>query len=361
MQPLSKRSLSMVLALAGSLFCQSGGHADVIVTADGSRLVGKIETMSGDKLVIVTQIAGKLEIDPKLIVSVATDDPVNVQFESGDRLVGNVSESPEPGKSIMNTAIGEVVVPTEAITALWMPGADSPEVVAIKAEEEKLRLALTPQWTLTIEAGGSRSEGNTDSKNARGRIDLRRKTAQDLLQFYLAAEYGEQNKRRNRNEYLGGVNYEYMLSERWYWYARLGLEYDEFENIDIRATASTGAGYYWLKKPEHEFKTRAGIGYRHETYSTGGSQDDAILDLGWDYRVDVKSWMQFTQSTTYSPAWDDFGDYRLVADTGLIFPLKSDYMKLKLGFKKDYNSQPPPGVDRLDSTYYANIVVELKK
>jgi len=51
----------------------------------------------------------------------------------------------------------------------------------------------------------------------------------------------------------------------------------------------------------------------------------------------------------------------LTLDTALAVPLgNSDIWKLKLGVTNEYNSQPQPGLDRLDNTYYANIVLELK-
>jgi len=139
------------------------------------------------------------------------------------------------------------------------------------------------------------------------------------------------------------------------------LEYDEFEDLDLRATAAAGLGRYWIKKDEHEFKTRAGLGYRHEAFNNGVTRDDAIADLGMDYRVDIAPWLQFTHSGTFIPSLEDFGDYRLNLDTAFIFPLKNDAWKLKLGMRNDYNSNPTGDLERLDNTYYANILVEIKE
>ena len=63
---------------------------------------------------------------------------------------------------------------------------------------------------------------------------------------------------------------------------------------------------------------------------------------------------------TYSPDFEEFDDYRLDVDTALLMPLKSDNLKLKLGMRNEYDSQPVAGNERLDNTYYANLLLELK-
>lgn len=336
-------------------------RGDAVFTSDGSKIVGRIERFGGGKLIIVTEIAGKLEIDAGMITAIAVDEPLTVAFESGDRLVGTIEVSADQSTSVLHSALGDLTVTPSEIDAIWPVDGESPEVVALKAEADATRKALTPVWTATLEAGGSSSEGNTETLEARGRLDIKRKTEKDLLHFYLYGKYHDNADRRTVNEYRGGVKFENHMTGKWYWYARTELEFDEFEDLDLRATAAAGVGYYWLKKEEHELKTRLGLGYRHEAYDTGRMDDQAIIDLGLDYRFELAPWVQFTQSTTYSPDFEEFNDYRLDADTALVFPFKDPRVKLKVGMSHEYNSRPQPGFERLDTTYYANIVLELKK
>ena len=351
----------LLAAITACLMTAKPSLADVVFTSDGSKLVGKIEFLGGDKLILVTEIAGRLEIDASKVVAIAADEAITVEFESGDRLVGTIDVADDLAASVMHTALGDVPISPAQVTAAWPPGADSPEVLALREEVEKTRKELTPDWTVTLEAGGIMKEGNSETLDAQGRFDVIRKTKNDLLNLYLAAEYSEQDDKRSKNEYRGGIKYENMFSERAFWYARVEMEFDEFENLDLRSTAAAGAGYYWLKKPEHEFKNRGGVGYRHESYDNGDSSDEAVLDLGYDYRVDVAPWLQFKHAVTYSPDFEEFDDYRLDVDTALLMPLKSDNLKLKLGMRNEYNSRPQGDNERLDNTYYANLVLELKE
>lgn len=338
--------------------------ADSVWTSDGSKLVGKIEILSDNKLVLNTAIAGTLELDAAYITAIRTAEPVTVELKSGDRLVGTLVDSPESEQPFMHTALGDLPFSPGDIVSLWPAGAESPEMAALKAEyEEQVKeteKAYQPQWASTLEAGGVLKDGNTDTLDARGKLVLSRKTANDFLRYQLMGEYGEEDDRRTKNEIKGGLLYENNFAQRWSWYTRLALEFDEFENLDLRSTVAAGLVYRWIEEEDVEFKTRAGVGYRHESYDTGDTADDLVVDLGLDLRKDFAPWLRFTHSTTFSPSFEDFGDYRLDVDTAAAVPLGgSDRWKLKFGMLNEYNSKPQPGLEKLDNTYYVNILWDL--
>lgn len=344
-------SVAAFVVLAGAL------RADQVTLVDGSVLVGKVELVANGKLTLTTDFAGKLEIDAAKIKAYAIDGRVNVALSSGDTLVGPVSKTAED-KSTVSTAVGTIGFASTQVKSIWPEGTDSPEIVAAKVELEKAK----PKWSATVEGGIVSTEGNSDTLNGRLKAEARRKSADDLLKYYLSIEYGEQNDRRNRNEYIVGTRYEQTITGKWLWYTRGELEFDEFEDLDLRATAAAGIGYAWLKEEKTDLKTSVGGGYRHQAFDNGRSTDDAILDLGLDFRHDFGQYFRFTHATVYSPSVEDFSEYRVTMDTAVAIPLgpKSDIWKLKLGFKKEYNSDPQPGFDELDSTVYANIAVDIK-
>jgi putative salt-induced outer membrane protein YdiY len=196
---------------------------------------------------------------------------------------------------------------------------------------------------------------------ARAAATLQHKSKYDLWKFYLMGQYGEQNELRSVAEVKGGIYFEHLFGERPFAYMRNEAEYDEFENIDLRYTLIVGGGYYWLKEPTHQFKTFAGVGYLHETYSNGETRDDPQGEVGLEYMVDLTEWLKFTHNASWYPTFESLSDYRLVFDTAFLMPLgTSDKWKLKLGATHEYDSIPQPGLERLDQTYYANILLELK-
>ncbi len=354
-------ALATLLALLGAGATASG---DVITLTDGSRLIGSITRLQDGKIKIETQFAGTLEIEASLIKSIETEEAVNIGVDSGDRLVGQVEWQPATEQAVIHSEVGDVPVPIERISAIWPEGAPSPEEVVLEQQLEQAKKdyeARMAKWELVMEAGLVFTEGNTETFNARGAITATRKSHRDLLRFYLLGAYAEENKRRSRSEVMGGMYYEYLFTERLFAYGRLDLEYDEFENLDLRLSTVVGAGYYWLKKDDHEFKTRGGVGYLHETYMDNTQRDAAQAELGFDYRLDVAPWMRFTNSSTWYPTFDGLDDYRLVSDSAFVFPLGDGGMwSLKLGAKYEYKSIPAAGRERLDQIYYGNIVLTIK-
>ena len=346
----------------------------MVTLSDGSTLLGVVTRLDEGKLILETQFAGTLEIDAEMIVAIQTDETVNVGVDTGDRLVGPIEWKNEIDRAVVQTELGGIPVDVKRIDAIWPKDGKSPETLALEAQIDEAKAeveAALPKWEFTLEIGVLSKEGNTEEFTARGKIEARRKTPKDLLRLYVAGDYGETRNLRDTAEVFGGAYYEYLFTKRFFGYGKIELEYDEFENIELRLSTALGVGYYWIKKPEHELKTRGGVGFLHETYLPEWNADGARFrvdpkntvqsELGLDYRLDVAPWMQFVHGTTYYPTFESIRDYRLVSDTGLIFPLgDSDIWKLKIGAEYEYKSLPIGDADRLDQTYYANILLDLK-
>ncbi len=355
---MRKNRLSVLSGLL-TFVVVSALHADAVYTVDGSKLVGRIVQMYKGTLTIDTAVAGKLTIEKSQIIAIEADEAMTVEFESGDRLVGTIAVSSDQASATMRTALGDLSVDAKKMVSAWPEGQESPVLAEVKADAEKVRLASIPKWTTTLEVGGSNTDGNTETLEGRGRLDVVRKTSEDVLNFYLGGKYSETNKNRTTNEYRGGIKYENNIDERRLWYTRLELEFDEFENLDLRTIVAVGGGYYWIKDEPRELKTLLGFGIRHETYDTGQSNGSAVVDFAVDFRQDLEDWAQFTHTTRFSPDIEDTSDFRMDFDTALVFPLKKDEWKLKVGMRNKYNSRPQSGLDRLDNTFYANIVMSL--
>lgn len=338
--------------------------ADVVTLSDGSRLLGTVERMQDGKLVLVTKFAGTLEIDASMVTTIQTDQPVNVGMTTGDRLVGPIEWKPQVECAVVQTEMGGVPISLEKVSAIWPRDGKSPEVLALEEQIAEVKRQAEEQqakWRLVFEAGLFFAEGNNDVLRASGRAEALRQSPRDQLKFYLSGEYSEENDRRSTHEVKGGTYYEYLFTQRWFAYWRLDLEYDEFENLDLRLSTVAGPGFYLIKRPEHELKARAGMGYLHESFMDGLTRNVAQAEIGLDYRLDITPWMQFTNSTTWYPTFESVRDYRIVSDSALLFPLAdSEVWKLKLGALYEYDSIPNPGFERLDQTYTASVVAELK-
>ncbi len=342
--------------------CAAPLLADTVTLSDGSRLVGRVERLSDGQIRITTEFAGELTVPAEMVRGIDTSDDVNVEMNSGDRLVGKLDMTENSGS--VQTAMGRVSFKPDAVAAIWNKDGKSPEaivleqqVAAAKAEAEAARA----KWELSIEAGVLYQDGNTESLSARGRIEVRRRSDKELLLFYLAGDYAEQFERRSAAEARAGARYEYNFTERWFGFAKTDWEYDEFEQLTLRALFTVGGGYYWLKEERYELRSRLGLGFQHQEFFDLTTTDEFIAEVGLDGRWDITDKLRFTSANTWYPTFDSIDNYRLESDNAFVIPITADEQwKFKIGAMYQYNSRPTGNRDRLDETYYANLVLDLK-
>ncbi len=353
------------IALFTATLGLSAATADTVTLADGSRVVGDVIELMDGKLKLSTQFAGELVIDADQIVNVEIDETVNVGMATGDRLVGPIEFSAGLDQPMVATQYGGVPIDMSQVAAIWLIDAKSPEVRAIEAEEEQRRAeleAMLPKWSFVAELGFNKQEGNTETTDLRGNIELIRQTPKNQLKFYLSGEYGEDNQVRDTAEVKGGIYYEHLLTERLFAFITNENEYDEFEDIELRFQLLTGVGYYFFREDAYELKGRGGVGFLHESFiSDRDSKNVAQMDVGLDGRIDIAPWLRYVSENTYRPTFDGIDDYRLVFDNSLVIPIgNQEAWKVRIGVLNEYDSKVPVGVERLDTTYYANLQFSLE-
>ena len=106
MKRLQTSALIIGLACAFAAPCSG----DTSTTSDGSTLVGAIDGVADGKLVIITEIAGRLTIDLSKVTGISTARQMNVEIDSGDKLVGTVDTTAEPGQALVRSQLSEVPV-----------------------------------------------------------------------------------------------------------------------------------------------------------------------------------------------------------------------------------------------------------
>lgn len=329
--------------------------ADEVILTDGTRLIGQMQKLYEGKLTIKTELVGDLDIDVAKVQGVSTETPLTVQMKTGERAIGTLEYTPQTGQRILAEVPGTMALKLSDVTAAWPPDQVSPEVAEF---QQRLAKAESP-WSLRLEGGVDGQTGNTERVALNGRAEVRRTTERERLLLYSQVRFAHENHEDTVREVIGGVNLEADINKKWFGFAKLELEYDKFENLDMRTTATAGLGYFAIREPDRELKFRGGVGYQHESFRDGGSDDQAIAELGMDYRRKLAPWLLFNHSTTYYPTFDDIGDYRIVMENAGEIPLGTGTKwKLKLGLRNHYNSEPEAGIERLDTYYFANVAAE---
>ncbi len=355
-------------------------NADLIYLSDGSRLAGELLASTAEGYVIRTGFAGELTVPTASVAGITTDAPMMIGMHSADRVRGQLEYDPdESAQRITGTAFGALEIAVGELAAVWPPDQQAPTLrradqahraamarvkaahaKEVKAVEERLA-SFTDPWSGRITAGLNGASGNAQRLLFNGRAEARRETKRDRLMLFAEGTMQEQNKVLTEKEIRLGANIEHDIGGNWYAFARQELEKDKFENIDLRSQTLGGIGYFAIRKPTHEWKLRSGLGYQFEAFENGRNNRQGIVTLGYDYRVEINDWLRFTHNLTYFPSFTSpLRDYRLDSNMGVEVPLgHSDLWSLRLGLRHEYDNIPTPGAKSLDTTYGADIVVDI--
>ena len=338
----------------GSIFLAavfSIAFGDEVLLNDGSRLVGTVGTITDGKLSLTTDFAGELKIDMAKVKGITTDQPVTVETGDGERARGVLRYKEPYGQEVTSPSLGSRTLTLEQMKAVWIRESDSPEAIAaVKAK---------PKWTARLEGAIDGQTGNSESIAAHGRVQVKRTTETVRFQTYLQGRFARRNGEGTANEIMGGMGIEADLRDRLFAFGKVDLEFDEFEDLDLRSTLTGGLGYFWIREKGHEFKTRAGVGYQHESFNSGTSSDQLVIEAGVDYLKQMTSWLLFTHKTTYFPTLDGLDDFRLVSETAGEIPIDPDKIwRIRIGMRNEFDNLPRPGVERLDTYYFLSLVMD---
>jgi putative salt-induced outer membrane protein YdiY len=380
----------MMAATVAAVTCVSALHAaDEVWLTDGSRLVGTLVSAQGGKLTLKTDFAGDLNVDAAKVKGIRTDGKRVVGLVTGDRVTGQLTYSEEAGQKLEQTQFGAVNLKLGEVTGMWAEGTPAPDASGAPVPEQVAQQAQVHQqqvaeikkqheadmktleeryqkakanWTARIELGLTGQDyGVKEELAIKGRAEARRTTDVDRLLVYIDGEYEEIVNVRTQNKIRGGIDLEVDLTDRWFAFGKLSLEYDEIEGVDLRARVTSGLGYFLIREEVQELKVRGGVGYQHESFNYGATADDAVLELGYDYKVKLNDKLTFLHGLTYFPTFEGLNDYRIEADTALeIAMTDKDDWKVKLGVRNEYEGITNGPVPHLDTTYFLNLVLDIK-
>ncbi len=338
-------------------------QADVVETTNGTRITGKVAKIDGSVVVISTDFAGDISVKQSDVVSITTEAPLNFRLAGGSVLQGTLS-STGGGAIVVNGTEGTINTTVDKIAATWAPGSLDPEVAALQRG-----------WAYEVAADITGKTGNREQLGTSFSARAVQKTAQDTLQFYAAYDRQmtkeefvdpadgrtKERKSKSADQFKAGVDYSNNFSGKLSWYARNEGGFDRVKDIELYNVAAVGLGYDFIKKGNQVLTGRAGLSFRYEGYKNPLIEDvkAAGADFGLFHQYDSKNW-SLVNRLTWVPIFEDFGDFRAQHESFFELPMANPSWKLRLGLSNDYTSKPAPGVEKMDTTYFARLVLSFK-
>ncbi len=345
-----RRVVSTITAGLGLFVAGKAWAADRVELTDGSVILGKLISAEGGKFKFETTFAGTIELTQSQVKGFTTDEAVFVGLNGGSTVQGKV-ELTDTGIKVVATD-GQMSAATANVAAVWRPGADSPEVRKLKTESA----AKTRKWKYEANVALAGRTGPQEKFGGAAGFKATLESSQDKLVFTAAAEKARENGRETANSQKGAVDYSAFFTPTNVWYVRTGIEKDKIKALDLRSTSAFGLGHKVIKSGKQDLELRLGASYLYETYSNGTKFDSPGLDVAMLHSYQFSN-SRMTNTVSYTPAFKNFSNYRVHHESAIEFPLGASLWKLRTGIANDYQSMPPAGTERLDTTYYTSLVL----
>lgn len=315
-------------------------RADVIELDNGSKIIGTISKIGDGQLVVETDFAGSITVDLARVISCATNEPLHISFSGKHRIFGKLTFAKD--RTHVALADGGEFISAVPPAYAWPEGSRDP---------------LSRHWRYEAGLDVAGKTGNAERVSAGGRLSAQLEGPEDRLLLSVRYAYAKDESAESDNRIAGGIDFESYFGKKHSWYARTELEYDRIRKIDLRTTAATGYGHYFLKKPNHTLRGRTGLMYRHDSLRDQPSESTVGLDLGISHMYRFGNDWRLINDITYTPSIEDYRDYRIYHESFFEIPvLASRLWKMQLGVTHDYVRPPAEGSDDLDTTYFGRMI-----
>lgn len=325
--------------VAASLFIVQSVAADEVRMKNGDVIKGTVVKKETDKLIFNTSYAGDLQIQWSEIESLVTDQPLYVVLSDGTKMKGPLVET-QPGDARITLKQTE--------DALEETDFDLMKTRYINPTPDLTGEGI--RWSGNINAGGTLTQGNTDTKLLRFDAETIARTLNNRLTvggvFNRAQSDGSDYQFNSR----GYGKYDRFLTKQWYLYGNATLENDRFRDLRLRSTFGGGSGYQVFETPDLNLSFEGGLNYIKEDYYMAA--DEGYPGLRWATKYDQ---LFFTGSTRFFHEHEilvglkESNQTLVYSKTGLRFPLVFNF-NATAQFNYNWDSMPAAGRKKADST-----------
>jgi putative salt-induced outer membrane protein YdiY len=309
-------------------------RADQIVLKNGDRLTGSILKSDSDKLTLKTDYAGEIAINWSAIDQVSSNQPLFVTSKEGQVLVGRVETSADKLR-VHTKESGEVAVARETVQAMRSP------------EEQKLAQA----WSGFVDTGVSLTRGNSRTLTYTLGANADRITERDEVSVYAASLFAKSTiagvSVDTAKAVRGGIRYDFNLSRQVFAFAFTDLEYDKFQQLDLRNVLGGGLGYHVIKTDNTLLDLFAGAAFNQEFFSTDITRRTAEVLIGNELSYKLSDNLALKERLVLFPNVSDVGQFRGALDTSLLTRL-SNWLGWQITLSDRYLSNPLPGIKKND-------------
>jgi hypothetical protein len=344
---INRKLFGATLLLAGLLLSVDSyaDKTDIVILVNGNAVTGEIKSLEFGTLRYSTDSMGTVSIDWEDIVSVTSEQSLEIELTGGSRYYGRLLKSDEESGVRVKTASQEVSLVAR-------------EIVGITPIETHEKLWKRLEGSFSFGFQTQKSSGVTTANTS---ADVQYRARTFLLGLRLNSAITEQptlvldEKTTTARQNIEG-NYQRFRRNRWFtdWFA--GWEQNDELGIAGRTSVGWAAGRYLVQTNRNQFSLTAGVQASQTSFT---SEDEVTTEA--EGRIETRylhrnlypeSILTFTSQIF--PLLKDLSQYRAETDLSFRREIFNDFFwDLTIGYS--YLSDPPEGASSSDHNIATSI------
>ncbi len=340
-----RRLVLVITTLTLCLGASSTALADQLTLKNGDRVSGQIVKSADGKVTVKTEFMGTVEIAWDAIEKLTSDEAVYLTLKDEQTVVGTINAAGDQYE-VQTKETGKVSLAKASIAALRSEA----EYNSWKAEIDRLKNpGLLDLWAGSLDVGYSLARGNADANTFTLSATAVRATSRDKLTFQATSLRSSARQGRGSdflpvaNAIRGGGRYAIDLTSSSYAFGFGELEFDEFQNLDLRTTVGGGLGWYAIKNDNTVLDLYGGAAYTKEYFSAGAplnrTRGEALVGEELTHKISARSNINQRLVFFKNPTGEAAGN-RLQFDASLVTGLNK-WLAWQITFSDRYLSNPP--------------------
>ena len=347
---LKKFTLTFVIVLALITIVP----ADRLLLHNGDKISGTIIKSDREILNLKTEFLGKVQIEWKGISALTAEQILHITVSGGQVLVGPVTTS-QNRIHVMTSESGSISVPWFTIESIR----SLEEQVIYEAELDRLKNPpLLDFWSGHLDTGMSLAQGNAESTNFATSAKTQRKTDKNKISFYatslFASDRTAEESRTTANAIRGGTRYDVNMGQRLFTFGFVDLEFDEFQDLDLRNVLGGGLGWKLKDREKNSFEILLGASLNQEFFKGDITRRTGEILIGeeWSYRL-IGS-MSLSEKLIFYPNFSDLGAFRIQFDTTLAMEMARGFA-WHLTLSDRFLNHPLPSLEKNDILFTTGV------
>jgi len=325
--------LATILIALGAPHNAEAARTDVVELINGDAVTGEIKSLDFGALRYATDSMGTVSIEWEEIVSLKSNQSLQVELASGTRYFGGLFAIGTDGvigvgrgENIQEIDLSQIVriTPIETDEKIWQ------------------RFEGSVKFGFNSDKASQVTIGNLSA-------NVRYRARTYLLGIDIISSITDQPGAETTQNQSLKLNYQRFRNSRWFtdWFT--SVEKNDEQGVDRRLSAGGGLGKYLVQSNKNQFSLLVGlVGSRESLIGTDPDTTNAEAKFSVKYlHRSLEPSSDMTFATDIFPRLDDFSSFRSNSNLTLRRELIEDLF-FDLSFYYTYLSNPPEGAEKDD-------------